>query len=95
MRELARAMEQRLQEQYQSLRGAKVRVNNQCGLCPVCGGPIRIQKSGPRQGRTLQHGQFEAWETVVVCAAGCRYPSGDLVTLRAAVLMEVAHFLGG
>lgn len=86
LRELAKAMEQRLRDQYQSLRGAKVRVGRQHGLCPVCGGPSRVQKSGPRHGRTLQHGQFEAWETVEVCAAGCRYPSGELATMRSAVL---------
>lgn len=54
----------------------------------MCGGPSRVQKSGPRQGRTLRHGQFEAWETVDVCAAGCRYPSGERVTLRASALVE-------
>lgn len=80
-------MEQRLRDQYKSLQGAKVRVGRRDGLCPVCGGPSRVQKSGPRHGRTLRHGQFEAWETVEVCVAGCRYVSGELATIRSAVLM--------
>jgi len=47
-----------------------------------------VQKSTPRQGRTLEHGSFDARETVLVCAAGCRTPSGTLVTRRAACLSE-------
>jgi hypothetical protein len=47
-----------------------------------------VQKTIPRSGRTLAHGHFEARETVHVCAAGCRWPSGALVTLGAASLSE-------
>ena len=36
----------------------------------------------PRTVATLEHGSFLAYETVRICAAGCRYPSGTLVTVR-------------
>jgi hypothetical protein len=47
-----------------------------------------VQKSAPRRGQTLAHGPFEAQETIHVCAAPCRWPSGALVTRRAAGLCE-------
>jgi hypothetical protein len=31
---------------------------------------------------TLRHGEFVAWETVRICASGCRHASGQLVVLR-------------
>jgi hypothetical protein len=49
---------------------------------------MNMQKSRPRQGRTLSHGEFDAWETVVKCAAGCRHLSGEKVIARASVLTE-------
>ncbi len=63
--------------------------NEAPGICPVCGG-VRwyVQKTRPRHGRTLAHGQFEAHETVRVCAAGCRHPSGLLVTRGAGSLTQ-------
>lgn len=47
-----------------------------------------VQKTAPRSGQTLAHGSFEARETIHVCAAECRWPSGALVTHRAACLCE-------
>ncbi len=47
-----------------------------------------VQKTTPRAGRTLVHGPFDARETVHVCAAGCRWPSGARVTRRATCLRE-------
>ena len=41
----------------------------------------------------MSHGQFEIRETVHVCATGCRYPSGSLVTRRAVSLAE--HIIPG
>ena len=58
------------------------------GRCPFCSGPMLVQKTTPRNGRTLSHGAFHARETVHVCAAGCRWPSGTLVIRRAASLSE-------
>jgi len=47
-----------------------------------------VQKTGPRSGRTLAHGAFEARETVHCCLNKCRWPSGTQVTTRAACLSE-------
>ena len=41
-----------------------------------------------RCGQTLEHGSFEARETVHVCLAGCRRPSGGKLTRRAACLSD-------
>ena len=88
MRGLSRALADKVQERFIALRGAKVRVEPDDRTCPLCGGPGKVQKSGPRQGKTLSHGEFVAWETVVVCKAGCKYPSGEKATRRAAMLVE-------
>ena len=59
------------------------------GICPVCSGDQwYVQKTRPRHGKTLTHGQFEARETVRVCASGCRHPCGRLVTRGAGSLTE-------
>ncbi|MEA2078656.1 MAG: hypothetical protein U9P00_02135 [Pseudomonadota bacterium] len=55
----------------------------------MCGGERwYVQKTRPRHGKTLAHGQFEARETVRVCAMGCRHPSGLLVTRGAGSLTQ-------
>ena len=87
VRELSMATANRLRERFIALRGAKVKVEPEDWKCPLCGGPVKVQKSRARQGRTLSHGEFEAWETVEVCIAGCRYPSGEKVIRRAAMLV--------
>jgi hypothetical protein len=58
------------------------------GSCPICGGPMKVQKTTPRKGRSLAHGAFEAIETVHRCAARCRWPSGKQVARRAASLQR-------
>jgi hypothetical protein len=63
------------------------------GECPLCGGPWQVQKSHHHHGKSLAYGQFEVWETVHVCAAGCRHPCGARVTRRARSLAE--HLLPG
>jgi hypothetical protein len=63
------------------------------GECSLCGGPWQVQKSHHHHGKSLAYGQFEVWETVHVCAAGCRHPSGARVTRRARSLAE--HLLPG
>jgi hypothetical protein len=42
-----------------------------------------VQKTVRRHAITLEHGAFQAHETVHFCKAGCRHPSGALVTRRA------------
>jgi len=70
------------------LRSVQVTVAEQPEPCPVCGGTMGVQKTVRRQGKTLEHGAFEARETVHCCRAGCRWPSGARVTRRAACLSE-------
>ena len=47
-----------------------------------------MQKTVPRHGKAIDLGEFEVRETVHVCAAGCRYGSGAMVTRRAVSLAE-------
>ena len=70
------------------LGSVKVVVSEEAGRCPLCKGAMVVEKSGPRSGRTLAHGAFDARETIHVCAARCCWPSGTLVTRRAASLSE-------
>jgi len=60
----------------------------EAGTCPICADPLRAQKTVHRQGRTLEHGTFEARETVYACRNGCRWPSGRQVIQRASSLAE-------
>jgi hypothetical protein len=53
--------------------------------CPRCGGRMLVQKTTSRCGATLEHGPFQARETVSVCAAGCQH-EGRKVTCRPAAL---------
>jgi len=81
-------MIERLEQRLRGLVLPAVPVEEEPGACPVCVGPMVVQKSVQRQGRTLSHGAFEARETVHVCANDCQWPSGALVTRRAASLSE-------
>lgn len=65
-----------------STRGVVVRVEAGAALCPLCRGPTVVQKSTRRNVVTVKHGPFLAYETVRVCRARCRHPSGELVTTR-------------
>ena len=57
VRELSMATANRLRERFIALRGAKVKVEPEDWKCPLCGGPVKVQKSRARQGRTLSHGE--------------------------------------
>ena len=76
-----------------STSGVLISVCDDPGQCPICGGPWHVQKTVPHHGKTIRHGQFEIRETVHVCSAGCRYPSGPLVTQRADSLTQ--HIIPG
>ena len=65
------------------LSGVVVTAKEQPGCCEICQGPMRVQKAFRHEGRTIAHGTFDVHETVWVCAARCRHPSGELVTRRA------------
>lgn len=55
--------------------GALVHADQAAGLCPVCDGPMHVQKTFEHGGATLEHGTFRVRETVHVCAAGCTRPA--------------------
>ena len=88
MRGLLTSVQERCGQQRRRLRSVLVTVAEKPGPCPICGGPLRVQKTVPRSGQTLEHGSFNARETVHYCVAGCRRPSGAKVTPRAACLAE-------
>ena len=76
-------LQERRQQKLHALGSVPIVVAEPGGDCPLCAGPMRVQKTVPRSGRTLAHGVFDARETVHVCAAECRRPAGRLVTQRA------------
>ena len=88
MRARVDALQDRCQQRLRAPAPVSLHVAEQPGRCPRCGGPMLVQKTTPRTGRTLAHGPFDARETVHVCAAGCRWPTGARVTRRAACLRE-------
>jgi len=47
-----------------------------------------VQKTVQRHAVTLEHGAFEARETVHACKAGCQFANGQLVTRRAQQLAQ-------
>lgn len=82
------ALEQRCRSQVQGTAGAQVVVDEQPGPCPYCAGPMHVEKTFQHHGITIEHGPFEARETVYVCAARCRL-SGRLVRWRQPELAEL------
>jgi hypothetical protein len=69
--------------------GVHVDVATQSGPCAQCHGPTRVQKTLQRGIVTIAHGVFQAHERVRVCDAGCRYPSGALLTRRSDALARL------
>ena len=88
MRARVEALRERCRQRLRSSATVSLSIAEDPGRCPRCGGPMLVQKTTPRTGRTLAHGPFDARETVHVCAAGCRWPSGTRVTRRATCLGE-------
>lgn len=88
MRTRIDALRDRCQQRLCSPGPVSLRVAERPCPCPLCGGDMPVQKTTSRTGRTLAHGPFDVRETVHVCAAGCRWPSGVRVTQRASSLRE-------
>ena len=88
MRKRLRSVKQRCRQRIRSLGTVRVNVTEPPSPCPLCVGRMGVQKTVLRSGRTLEHGPFKARETVHVCTAKCRWPSGVLVTRTAACLNE-------
>ncbi len=83
LREQVHTLHSRFIKKVFDLSGVVVTAKEQPGCCEICQGPMRVQKSFQHEGRSIAHGTFDVNETVWVCAAKCRYPSGKLVTRRA------------
>ena len=88
LRRRAQSLTFRCQRQVNGAAGALVVVRGEAGCCPLCSGPMRVQKTVTRTGRTTSCGSFVARETVHVCATGCHHPNGTLVTRRPVALQE-------
>jgi hypothetical protein len=65
--ELQTAQQARLRQ----LGDVRVRVDEPCGPCPRCGGPMHVRKTSERDGLTLAHGRFRVHQAEYVCAKGC------------------------
>lgn len=85
LREKLRAMEDKYRQVSLSISGVSVTVcEPPQEPCLVCGGDKwLVQKTEPRQGRTIAHGQFSAQATVHYCANGCKNSDGTKVTRHA------------
>ena len=84
-------MASKIKSNIRELEGALIRLiafASLMGRRIECRGPMGVQKTEPRTGRTLAHGVFKARATVHACTAGCRWPSGAVVTRHAACLRE-------
>ncbi len=84
LRKNLRVMENKYHEVMGDIRIASVRVcetpREPCSCCD--GDEWLVQKTEPRQGRTLAHGHFCAQATVHYCANGCKNPDGTKVTRK-------------
>ena len=86
---MIRSVAHRCRQQILGTTDTRLSADEEPGMCPVCGGDQwYVQKTRPRHGRTLTHGQFDARETVRVCATGCRHRCGLRVTRGAGSLTE-------
>ena len=83
LRENMRSLKGRWHEGIVDTSGVLVVACEDRRRCPICMGPMHVQKTVLHKGRTIRHGTFQVRETVYVCAAKCRQPSGALVTRRA------------
>ena len=88
MRQQIRSVQDGYRNQIRTLVGVMVTAEEAREDCPVCQGPMRVQKTVPRSGVTLSHGCFRVRETVHTCASGCK-KQGSLVTRRSATLADL------
>lgn len=90
MKEQLRSLQSHCAEKSFATSGVLVSVCEEPGLCPLCKGPMIVQKTvtRPRPVRTLEHGPFRLREVIHECAVGCHYPNGSLVTRRASAVAK-------
>lgn len=85
LRQKLRILEYKHQQAMDSVSGVSVRVcEPPQEPCCVCGeNEWLVQKTEPRQGRTIRHGHFFAQTTVHCCANGCKNFDGTRVIRQA------------
>ncbi|MCP4607425.1 MAG: hypothetical protein GY845_01740 [Planctomycetes bacterium] len=88
LRQKVHTLQERLIRKVLDLPGIVVTAKEHPGPCKICQGPMHVQKTFQHEGRTIAHGTFDVQETVWVCAAKCRHPSGKLVTRRANYVVQ-------
>ncbi len=90
MKQQLRSLQSHYAEKALATGGVRVSVSEDPGSCPICEGPMIVQKTltRPRPVQTLEHGPFRLREVIHECAAGCRRPDGSLVMRRALALAE-------
>lgn len=89
LRDHLRLLQETSREKMRATAGVRVFTHEEPGCCESCGGPMYVQKTLSRGGRTIRHGHFRVHETVYVCAARCRRPSGALVTQKSNDLPQI------
>lgn len=83
VKELLKGQEIGARSRSRSMTGVRVLVCEDPGPCPLCGGPMKVQKTHRRpRVSTLEFGTVCLVETVHECVRRCRYPSGAFVTRR-------------
>lgn len=84
-----RSLQSHFNEKALATGGVCVSVSEDPGPCPVCEGPMVVQKTLlSRPVQTVEHGPFRLREVVHECAAGCRLPDGSRVMRRAKASAE-------
>lgn len=89
MRSALASLDQCYREQVHGLEAALLIVREPAEACAVCGGPMRVQKTIQRRGRTLAHGSFRVQETIYVCASRGQKPGHPVVTARSSSLAQL------
>lgn len=88
LRQKAHCLNDSCFKQVLGLADVVVSAKDDGGLCDICKGPMRVQKTFQHEGRTIEHGSFDVRETVYACAARCRNDDDSLVTKRAQSVVQ-------
>lgn len=88
LRRLLREGEGEVRRVFAATRGSLVRIVEPSGRCPLCDGPMKVQKTRRRNAKSLELGELRVIEPIYVCAAGCRDVVGKKVTRRSGMLAE-------
>ena len=88
LRRQIRSLQDGYKNDLTALAGTLVQAGQCKEVCPLCHGPMRVQKTLQRRAVTMAHGLFRVREVVYVCGSRCKR-QGSLVTRRDPVLTEL------